>query len=603
MKLILPLLIVGVVALLQGEAYAQRTTLYHENFSGTVSNVSYNTGTHSWQTSANHLMSTVSYGQASLGNYVKTGTAPGSYILELVEFSTAGYEGINVNWGAKRTGEPTIKLEYSFNNGQFVEVTGWADVGYAWSKVNAGNGISLPTCYNKGKVKLRWTYIGTGSSFYELDDITITGIPHGGPDVPSATSTFSWKSRPATEMPLTYAKYGTTTFYEKDEVKMQWDREVHGQVNTVLTRALYPVKDMTTPALALEQRFATTSDSYTKTKLYFTNRSVSGLSFTIYDVDRTGNSGGSTLQQFVDVVEVVAYRNGSTTPIYPKKQHAQVTRYNNYVAGGGGHQFKSKDLSNGGKNIDLSSNEGDVTVTFHEPVDRVEILYFNDAFATSDIVSYQSIYISDLSWRSVSLPTPKVDNTTPSTPGGNGDPTPLPVTLVGFTAKRSPAGIILAWSTAAEVNNDRFVVERSTNGKTFAAIGEVKGSGNSSVLQHYAFTDPSPQAGINYYRLTQYDHDGKFETSAMVHLAYTGTSSMALSAFPNPVPANSDLTIKAEAPTPTEQTLYILNAAGKLVKQVTLPKEALSVQVPVQDLPSGLYLVRSGSTTSKFYKQ
>jgi len=38
----------------------------------------------------------------------------------------------------------------------------------------------------------------------------------------------------------------------------------------------------------------------------------------------------------------------------------------------------------------------------------------------------------------------------------------------------------LSWVTASEINNDKFVVERSLNGKDFENINEVKGAGNSS---------------------------------------------------------------------------------------------------------------------------
>jgi hypothetical protein len=74
-----------------------------------------------------------------------------------------------------------------------------------------------------------------------------------------------------------------------------------------------------------------------------------------------------------------------------------------------------------------------------------------------------------------------------------------------------------------------------------------------------------------------------------------------LSTYPNP--ATEDLTIKPTTSVAADQTYYILNAAGNLVKTVVLPKNQTSVQVSVGELASGLYLVKSDKAVSRFFKQ
>ena len=47
----------------------------------------------------------------------------------------------------------------------------------------------------------------------------------------------------------------------------------------------------------------------------------------------------------------------------------------------------------------------------------------------------------------------------------------------------------LTWSTATEVNNKGFEIEKSSDGQSFAGIGFVGGNGTSSLVSNYRFTD------------------------------------------------------------------------------------------------------------------
>ncbi|HLG34911.1 MAG TPA: T9SS type A sorting domain-containing protein, partial [Bacteroidia bacterium] len=92
----------------------------------------------------------------------------------------------------------------------------------------------------------------------------------------------------------------------------------------------------------------------------------------------------------------------------------------------------------------------------------------------------------------------------------------LPVELVSFTGENKNNINHLHWSTASEINNDYFVVERSSNGIDFENIGTVDGHGNSTQIINYSYEDLSSLTGINYYRLKQIDYDGEFEYSQII---------------------------------------------------------------------------------------
>jgi len=77
-----------------------------------------------------------------------------------------------------------------------------------------------------------------------------------------------------------------------------------------------------------------------------------------------------------------------------------------------------------------------------------------------------------------------------------------------LTGAELQIGNMLEWSTALELNNERFIVQRSLDGISYEDIGRVDAAGLSSKETPYHFMD----IGINdqkaYYRLKQIDDDG-----------------------------------------------------------------------------------------------
>lgn len=84
----------------------------------------------------------------------------------------------------------------------------------------------------------------------------------------------------------------------------------------------------------------------------------------------------------------------------------------------------------------------------------------------------------------------------------------LPIDLLSFDSEVKNDRVNLLWSTASEVNNDYFNIERSDNGKDWRTISETDGAGNSSQMMNYQIFDNSPISGKAYYRLKQTDFDG-----------------------------------------------------------------------------------------------
>ncbi|MFL5763288.1 MAG: T9SS type A sorting domain-containing protein [Bacteroidia bacterium] len=113
-------------------------------------------------------------------------------------------------------------------------------------------------------------------------------------------------------------------------------------------------------------------------------------------------------------------------------------------------------------------------------------------------------------------------------------PVVLPIELLDFVAKPNLNSVSVQWSTASELNNDFYTVERSTNGVDFQPVGTVDGSGTTNWVMNYSFEDISPVEGISYYRLRQTDFDNHTATFNVAAVEYHAAPDFSLTLFPNP---------------------------------------------------------------------
>ncbi|MEM9325103.1 MAG: DUF2341 domain-containing protein [Bacteroidota bacterium] len=109
----------------------------------------------------------------------------------------------------------------------------------------------------------------------------------------------------------------------------------------------------------------------------------------------------------------------------------------------------------------------------------------------------------------------------------------LPVELISFEGTREENGVLLQWSTATEIENDYWTVERSLDGNQFEVITTLAGNGTTETRVDYEFVDTRPLAGHLYYRLQQTDFDGSFSYSPIVLVEDGVARSPQVSVSPN----------------------------------------------------------------------
>lgn len=176
---------------------------------------------------------------------------------------------------------------------------------------------------------------------------------------------------------------------------------------------------------------------------------------------------------------------------------------------------------------------------------------------------------------------------------------PLPVELVSFTARKQQQATALNWETASELDNEKFQVERSTNGMDFRVIGEVMGHGTTHLPQNYNFLDRSPAAGINYYRLKQIDFDGQFEYSKVVSVEFSGVKG-----HTQVFPAYVDQLLQVRFPEATTEagTFRFFDVNGRVTKIVEFGPGTIDLKIHATDLQPGIHIlyVQNGHALESF---
>jgi hypothetical protein len=259
--------------------------------------------------------------------------------------------------------------------------------------------------------------------------------------------------------------------------------------------------------------------------------------------------------------------------------------------------------------IEHSVGAGEVDITFHfKDSARSQISDVTDVvighFDGSDWESYGATSSSSGFEGSVT-----VENITNFSPFSFGFKTPLsalPVELISFEAKRNNNEVEVLWATAAEINNEKFEIQRSYDGKSFDLVHVEYGQGNSFGLTNYEFVDNDVVSHIVYYRLKQVDFDGTFTYSDVV-VVVTSDSDIerAIDVYPNPNTGNL-IFLKATDNLGDFARARLLTSSGVLVTEVSnlfISSKTYSA-ISIDNKPNpGVYFLEISGQGNTVYKK
>ena len=168
---------------------------------------------------------------------------------------------------------------------------------------------------------------------------------------------------------------------------------------------------------------------------------------------------------------------------------------------------------------------------------------------------------------------------------------PLPVELIHFATSKDEEGVLLEWTTAAEINNSHFEIEISYDGVSWTSIGIVQGSGNSATTINYSFVNNQEEVGVQYYRLKQVDFNGDYAFSNIRYFSPTEedkpSSFIAFQNIENEIEVNAVFHGMGEA--------YLIDSRGKIVEMksfISSNKSGVTFNFNASNLKEGIYFVQ-----------
>jgi hypothetical protein len=164
----------------------------------------------------------------------------------------------------------------------------------------------------------------------------------------------------------------------------------------------------------------------------------------------------------------------------------------------------------------------------------------------------------------------------------------LPVNFKSFTATNASSAVNLKWTTATEVNNKGFYVQRYYNGRweSIMFIASKAEGGNSNAELNYTYNDAFSFTGTVQYRILQVDIDGKAAYSQVRSISNAAKASEIL-VYPNPAASNSAVSIVLKN-TNSFCDIEVIDNSGRMVKQFLSVRSTQQIS----HLSRGQYLAR-----------
>ena len=182
--------------------------------------------------------------------------------------------------------------------------------------------------------------------------------------------------------------------------------------------------------------------------------------------------------------------------------------------------------------------------------------------------------------------------------------TPLPIELLSFTGECDNENILLKWSTASEINNDYFSIERrGADGINWQIITTIKGAGNSFALQNYSYAYSESYLEVPYYRLKQTDVNGNFKYSTIITVENCLENRAELVVYPNPAIVGQAININLIASDKQEILVAVTDVLGQeyYSKIIVVEKGSTIIAIdPYKNISAGIYIIK-GSIDNNIY--
>lgn len=167
----------------------------------------------------------------------------------------------------------------------------------------------------------------------------------------------------------------------------------------------------------------------------------------------------------------------------------------------------------------------------------------------------------------------------------------LSTNLINFNAKNvKDKNALLNWTTAGEVNNNGFEIQRSGAYTDFKTIGTIPGAVKTTQSHDYIFTDNFPDDGTNYYRIKLIDDSGNANYSPVVPVKFNFKK---LEFYPNPAQDKIYIRNNSKFSNGNNLVIKLFDFSGKVIFTQIVKSygfDIITVNIP-QKISNGLYVI------------
>lgn len=171
--------------------------------------------------------------------------------------------------------------------------------------------------------------------------------------------------------------------------------------------------------------------------------------------------------------------------------------------------------------------------------------------------------------------------------------TPLGNEMIELAGTAETGYNSLSWTSSLELNADKYIVERSTDGEHYSAVGSLDAEGFTMESKNYFYNDVTPERGVNYYRIALVHNNGSklYSNLLSVNQSFAHMTDV-IRAYPNPVSDKLNVLLNADDAAPYELSLSALNGNEVFHTTMDAKKGVNQVVIGTDGYANGFYLLR-----------
>lgn len=179
-----------------------------------------------------------------------------------------------------------------------------------------------------------------------------------------------------------------------------------------------------------------------------------------------------------------------------------------------------------------------------------------------------------------------------------------PISFAKVMAFQKGNGIQVDFTTSFELNVERYIIEKSTDGILFFPTGNLASKGNSNSLTNYSFYDDNLITGSYFYRIKALEKDGTTKLSNILKVGINKQKSN-IAIAPNPI-KNGVVNIQINNLIKSTYAIKVINNLGQIIVTKSLNHEggsgAFYLNLPTTT-KKGVYRLLIQSNKTNFQKQ